>query len=99
MRERRSGGRRHRASPFRVLYALALDHAAHSPGNPSGCSYVRGLVCSLRSCRRLCAWGEAWADESLMGLYHITAGGSTTWCRFVGSTVEKNVTAISSGAY
>jgi dTDP-4-dehydrorhamnose reductase len=39
------------------------------------------------------------ADESLMGLYHMTAGGSTTWCRFARSIVGKNVTAISSDAY
>jgi len=39
------------------------------------------------------------ADESLMGLYHMTAAGSTTWCRFARSIVGKNVTAISSDAY
>jgi len=39
------------------------------------------------------------ADESLMGLYHMTAGGSTTWCRFARTIVGENVTAISSDAY
>jgi dTDP-4-dehydrorhamnose reductase len=39
------------------------------------------------------------ADESLMGLYHMTAAGSTTWCRFARSIVGENVTAISSDAY
>jgi dTDP-4-dehydrorhamnose reductase len=39
------------------------------------------------------------ADESLVGLYHMTAAGSTTWCRFARSIVGKDVTAISSDAY
>jgi dTDP-4-dehydrorhamnose reductase len=39
------------------------------------------------------------ADESLEGLYHMTAAGSTTWCRFARSIVGKDVTAISSDAY
>ena len=38
-------------------------------------------------------------DESLAGLYHMSAAGSTTWCRFAGAIVGTKVTAISSSEY
>jgi dTDP-4-dehydrorhamnose reductase len=45
------------------------------------------------------AIGKVMRDESLNGLYHMSASGETTWCGFARAIVRREVIAISSDEY
>jgi len=42
---------------------------------------------------------STWQDNSLEGLYHMSASGSTTWCGFAREILRKDVIAISTDQY
>jgi dTDP-4-dehydrorhamnose reductase len=43
--------------------------------------------------------GRAACDDSLLGLYHMSAAGRTTWCRFARAILGREVVPISSDEY